>query len=286
MGLQHPEHQFESGCRLLENALICFGQIKVFFVFGIVRPTAQGMFFAKEEMRMETMIALAGDEWFFQIVNWIDLVLGIGLCFFAGRIKPKVTVGIVGVYTGAEIGSYVGMLSIDHPASAVLGAVWGALLFASVNWGISRGEDLILGFVAGVRTTFAIIYIGVTEPHVGFELLYGPSIDLAVSVLAGIVAAAVLYFGRKEIHMAFYRCLCSLIGSGWLLGGLYFMFKSMDYIESDLLKFSQPVDFLLPLMKLEFDESFLFAPVLMSMLFIILFYLIKEKLCKMKRKHR
>lgn len=226
-------------------------------------------------MQMETMIALAGDKWFFQIVNWIDLVLGIGLCFFAGRVKSRVTAGIVGIYTGAQIGLYVGMLIVDHPVSAVLGALWGALTFASVNWGISHGENLILGFVAGARLAFMIFYIGATESYAD-PLPDGASIDLMASVLVGIVVGVAFYFGREQ-YMAFYRCACLLIGSGWILGGLYFMFKSMDYIENDLLKFSQPVDFLLPLIKLEFEEDdFLFPVVLGIMLLIILFCFMKE----------
>ncbi len=221
---------------------------------------------------METMIILAENELFFQIVNWIDLVLGIVLCFFAGRLKPKVTAGIIGIYMGAEIGLYFGLLSVDHPASAILGAVGGALLFASVNWGISRGENLILGFVAIARMVFTIFSGLIFMGHTDFELLYTASINLAVSVLAGIVAGIILYF-RKEIHRIFYRCLCSLIGTGWMLGGIYFMLKSMDYISADLKKFSEPVDFLLPLIKLEFDEDsgLLASAVLGAMLLMIVF---------------
>lgn len=222
---------------------------------------------------METMIVLAESKLFYQIVNWIDLVFGIGLCFFAGRLKPKVTAGIVGIYMGAEIGLWFGLLIVDRPVVAVVGAVGGALLFASVNWGVSRGENLILGFVAVSRMMFTVISEVAYMGHADFELLYAASINLVMSVLAGIVAAVILHF-RKELHMCLYRCLCSLIGTGWSLGGLYFMVKSMDYISNDLKKFSNPVDFLLPLIKLEFEEDygFLGGAVLGAMLLMMVFH--------------
>lgn len=225
-------------------------------------------------MEMETMIRLAHDLVIFWATNGIDLILGIGLCFLARWLKPKVAAGVIGIYTGAQIGLFFGLLIVDGLAFGILGAVGGALFFASVNWGISGGEKLILGFVAGGRVLFTVIS-GIIYMGHGDFLLYAADLNLAASVMAGILFAIILYL-KKEIHPVVYRCLYSLIGVGWILGGMYFMLKSMEYIENDLMKFSEPVDFLLPLMKLEFDEDAGLASIVLgAMLFLSLFHLLR-----------